>query len=134
MLSLGLTFRCVHLCGCVYMCVRGKDCQASVQRVVTRRWLISLLYLWREKTQRYEVYEQKRYGEQGGLLNHPFLDNMLSHTNFPGTQHMYTTVFYMNGVLMSVITDLGLPEHPTSVGLIYFCLVEKDSIYLFNVL
>lgn len=68
------------------------------------------------------------------LLNHPFPDNMLSCSNFPGAQHMCTTVFYMNGALMSQITDLGLPEHPTRLGLAYFHLVEKDSMYLFNVL
>lgn len=63
------------------------------------------------------------------LSNHPFPDNMLLYRLSWGTTH----VSYC--VLHEWSTDvLGWREHPASLGLIYFCLVEKGCIYLFNVL
>lgn len=63
------------------------------------------------------------------LSNHPFANNILSCTDFSGAQHMCPTVFCMDGADV-----LGWSEHPASLRLIYFCLVEKNCIYLFNVL
>lgn len=62
------------------------------------------------------------------LLNHPFPDNVLSCTNFPGAWHICATVFSVNAVLLSVITDFGLREHLQLLGLFIFSWLKRISL------